>query len=327
MSECRIHGFYVSTSDGSCPKCRADYINRRMIEMSGKLPIGTCPTHGPYYAHYRGTSEGCPRCAAIDAGARGAGGIGAAETDGSGFGALARWTGVVVIVVAVVNLFVQHFRSVDLRVVLPRGVRAELRSVDGRDYGWEAWRAGAYGERVKLGTYTLTVTGRGIASWESTVVVSPFRSVRLVPGLRTLKPERAGHHSRPDSHVRDGAASAARHASSVFYGWAGQCIEVRLWNVDDREAVLVNGFTALTAGYQEDTGWRDITPVCRPGENRIDLVAWNASSGYSCGFAVRVNGRQVYGVENGVAGAPDTGVTDHRRGEVFRHTLLLARTE
>jgi hypothetical protein len=114
-------------------------------------------------------------------------------------------------------------------------------------------------------------------------------------------------------------ATAAKRAEALE---AGQQIEVRLFNVDDTATASVNGAKVLSAGYQEDTGWRDITAHCVPGDNQIDLALWNSGGGYTYGFGVRVDGRSVYSVTAGQAGSSGADNNSQQTGEMFHKRLV-----
>ena len=101
----------------------------------------------------------------------------------------------------------------------------------------------------------------------------------------------------------------------------GHEIEVRLSNVDDREKVIVNGTDVLVAGYQEDTGWRNLTSNCHAGPNQLELQLWNDGSGYTYGFEVRVDGKMVSSDIAGQAGSVGANNNDDRGGMVFRKVI------
>ncbi len=106
----------------------------------------------------------------------------------------------------------------------------------------------------------------------------------------------------------------------------GHVLEVRLWNVDDREEVYLNGTLVASANYARDSGWLDLTAQAHPGTNTIRFQLMNRGGGYTYGFAARMDGVRFYEDEAGQAGRAGADHNSHRTGvivDLSREFVLL----
>ena len=102
---------------------------------------------------------------------------------------------------------------------------------------------------------------------------------------------------------------------------------VRVWNVDDNAAALVNG-TRVTpwVGFNGNSGWVDITSqVNRTGTGtKIRFVQWNRAGGYTWGFAIarQLPGAPMYEVWRSSAGqAGRIGANGNDQGRTNQWTF------
>ena len=81
---------------------------------------------------------------------------------------------------------------------------------------------------------------------------------------------------------------------------------LEIFNTDDSAVAYVNGRKVLTCGYRKSCA-KGIDPYLRSGRNTVRIEFSNKSSGYSWGYALKQDGRQVAGGSCGKAGRQSCG--------------------
>jgi hypothetical protein len=81
---------------------------------------------------------------------------------------------------------------------------------------------------------------------------------------------------------------------------------LEIFNTDDSAVAYVNGRKVLTCGYRKSCA-KGIDPYLRSGRNTVRIEFSNKSSGYSWGYALKQDGKQVAGGSCGKAGRQSCG--------------------
>ena len=81
---------------------------------------------------------------------------------------------------------------------------------------------------------------------------------------------------------------------------------LEIFNTDDSAVAYVNGRKVLTCGYRKSCA-KGIDPYLRSGRNTVRIEFSNKSSGYSWGYALKRDGKQVARGSCGKAGRQSCG--------------------
>ena len=81
---------------------------------------------------------------------------------------------------------------------------------------------------------------------------------------------------------------------------------LEIFNTDDSAVAYVNGRKVLTCGYRKSCA-KGLDPYLRSGGNTVQIEFSNKSSGYSWGYALKQDGKQVAGGSCGRAGRQSCG--------------------
>lgn len=100
---------------------------------------------------------------------------------------------------------------------------------------------------------------------------------------------------------------------------------IRVFNIDDTGYVYVNVNQFTVVGYQQDTGFLDITSLLNAGNNQVQLQVWNGPGGYTWGFQLKKNDELIFNEVAGQAGSYGANDNDQSSQNqfVYEHTVEL----
>ena len=96
---------------------------------------------------------------------------------------------------------------------------------------------------------------------------------------------------------------------------------VRIYNIDDTGYVYLNLNNILTATYNTDTGYVDITDILHSGSNNINFQVVNVGGGYTWGFEIKKNDEIIYQDSQGIVGFYGANGNDQTTGLVYNEFL------